>query len=191
MMIIRPFTLVTCLLFTSPAAVATPAGTELDQARAAIADLSSALKTELVAAMQSGGPLEAIEVCSQRAPEIARRVSADRNVSVYRLSLRNRNPDNAPSEWEAEVLREFEKRRIAGENPSSMDWRETTEREADREFRYMKAIPTAALCLQCHGEKLALEVANKLKERYPGDQATGFQAGDIRGAFVVTLPIRQ
>ena len=50
----------------------------------------------------------------------------------------------------------------------------------------MKAIPTAPLCLQCHGEAIAPPVAEKITKLYPEDKATGFREGDIRGAFVVT-----
>jgi hypothetical protein len=50
----------------------------------------------------------------------------------------------------------------------------------------MKAIPTGALCLQCHGLDIAPPVAEKIAELYPYDKATGYREGDIRGAFVVT-----
>ena len=56
-------------------------------------------------------------------------------------------------------------------------------------FRYMKAISTAALCLNCHGETLSPEVAVKIKELYPNDQAHGFKDGDLRGAFTVAKPL--
>ena len=49
----------------------------------------------------------------------------------------------------------------------------------------MKAIPTQPLCLACHGQEIAPPVAEKLAELYPGDKATGFEEGDLRGAFVV------
>jgi hypothetical protein len=50
----------------------------------------------------------------------------------------------------------------------------------------MQAIPTGALCLQCHGENISPEVQAELARLYPEDKATGYSAGDIRGAFVVT-----
>jgi hypothetical protein len=48
----------------------------------------------------------------------------------------------------------------------------------------MKAIPTGAVCLTCHGTEVKPEVLTKIKELYPNDKATGYQEGDIRGAFV-------
>ena len=49
----------------------------------------------------------------------------------------------------------------------------------------MKPIPTAGLCVKCHRGDLADEITNKVKSLYPNDQATGFNAGDIRGAFTL------
>ena len=46
------------------------------------------------------------------------------------------------------------------------------------------------LCLQCHGkpELMALEVKEALAEKYPGDLATGYEAGDFRGVVRVSVP---
>ncbi len=57
-------------------------------------------------------------------------------------------------------------------------------------FRYMKAIPTAEPCLTCHGVNVAEPVKAKLAQLYPQDQATGFKAGDIRGAFTISKPLK-
>lgn len=53
----------------------------------------------------------------------------------------------------------------------------------------MKAIPTAALCVKCHGETIDPEVEAKLKALYPNDQARGFKEGDLRGAFTLSTPV--
>jgi hypothetical protein len=52
----------------------------------------------------------------------------------------------------------------------------------------MRAIPTDALCLTCHGKTLAPDLAAAIARNYPGDQATGFELGQLRGAFSVTWP---
>jgi hypothetical protein len=44
---------------------------------------------------------------------------------------------------------------------------------------------TAPLCLTCHGPTLAADVAAAVAARYPRDEATGFAAGDLRGALYV------
>lgn len=155
-------------------------------ARAATAAFGQALKSELMSALQNGGPLAAIGVCHSEAPAIASAVSLEQGVTLSRVSLKNRNPSNAPNAWQRKVLESFEQRRAAGEDPAALTWQETVSSEAGAEFRFMKAIPTGGLCLQCHGKDLAPEVTAKLAELYPQDKATGYSTGDLRGAFVVT-----
>lgn len=158
-------------------------------AQAAIAAFAGALKAELTSAMQAGGPLNAIEVCNARAPAIAAAVSLERGMQLSRVSLRNRNPDNAPNVWQAAVLQEFEARIADGENAAGLAWQENAETDGQRQFRFMKAIPTGSLCLACHGESISPPVSEKIAELYPNDKATGFREGDLRGAFVVTRPL--
>jgi hypothetical protein len=179
-------------LLTAAAALPTGASPEPDatvltgQAKASAAAFATALKSELTAAMQAGGPLQAIAVCNSKAPAIAREVSLQQGMQVSRVSERNRNPGNAPTEWQATVLQEFQARLEAGEHVDSLAWHDIQVTDDGREFRFMKAIPTAPLCLACHGEAIAAPVAAELAELYPDDKATGFREGDMRGAFVVT-----
>lgn len=175
------------------AALLIPAGlhasdddTQIEQARKATAAFGGALKSELVRAMQSGGALEAIEVCHTRADEIAETVSKDTGMDVSRISSKNRNPANAANDWQLAVLRSFDERRKSGDAPAALTWSETVDTASGREFRFMKAIPTAGLCLQCHGTAINPEVSAKLNELYPHDKAVGYREGDIRGAFLVT-----
>jgi hypothetical protein len=177
------------VLLPGPVTAAEP--TDQAAAQAAIADFAGALKGELTTAMQAGGPLNAIEVCNARAPAIAAAVSLEQGMNLSRVSLRNRNPDNAPNEWQSAVLQEFEARRAAGDDAAALSWQEVANTDSGQEFRFMKAIPTGPLCLACHGETLAAPVAERIGELYPADKATGFREGDIRGAFVVTKPVEQ
>jgi hypothetical protein len=107
-------------------------------------------------------------------------------MSIGRTSLKLRQPKNAPDDWELRQLRRFEERKAAGEGVATLEVGAYAEKDGKRVFRYMKAIPTAPLCLNCHGASLAPEVAAKLHELYPADAATGFNAGDLRGAFTIT-----
>jgi hypothetical protein len=52
----------------------------------------------------------------------------------------------------------------------------------------MRAIPTDAVCLTCHGATLAPELAAAIRRDYPDDAATGFSQGQLRGAFSVIWP---
>ncbi|MDH5573028.1 MAG: DUF3365 domain-containing protein [Gammaproteobacteria bacterium] len=158
--------------------------------KAVIKQFFEELKSELKGALTAGGPAKAIEVCKQVAPAIALKYSTQNNWSVSRTSLKNRNPDNAPDAWEKSVLEKFNARKAAGEDPLTIDYAEIVDNKGERNFRYMKAIPTAEKpCLMCHGTKIKPEINELLNKHYPEDKAVGYQEGDIRGAFSITQPM--
>ncbi|MGV6857389.1 MAG: Tll0287-like domain-containing protein [bacterium] len=145
------------------------------------------LKGELMAAMKAGGPVNALNVCNTKAPEITAAVSKEKGLDVSRVSLKNRNPGNTPTEWQAAVLKDFEAKKAAGADPRTLEFHEVVTVEGKQQFRYMKAIPLGnPACLICHGEAIPQDVQAKLNELYPADKATGYKLGDLRGAFVVT-----
>ena len=159
------------------------------QSNEACAALQSALKAELMAAMKDGGPAKAIHVCSDRAPAIAASVGAEKNLTIGRTSLRYRNVNNAPDSWERDVLTRFETLLSKGTPMKDLVHAEIVEVEGKPTFRYMKAIGTGGVCLTCHGHDLSEPVRETLAERYPDDQAVGFRAGEIRGAFTILKPL--
>ena len=171
------------LTFAAFAANASAADTEAltAEARAAVKGFAVALKAELKAAIEAGGPEHALGVCNTAAPMIAADSSAAYGGEVGRTSLRLRNPANAPDAWELAVLEDFEARKAAGEAVAGLERAEIV----GGVFRYMKAIPTAEVCTNCHGTDLKPEVTAVLDEFYPTDQARGFAVGDIRGAFTL------
>lgn len=164
---------------------------EVDQAaliqksKEAMKAMGGQLKGELQAAVKAGGPVAALSVCNEKAPAIASAVSQEKNVSISRVSLKNRNPDNAPNEWQTAVLNDFESRKAAGESADKLFHAEVVEDNGQKQFRFMKAIAAGKACLTCHGEEIKPEITAKLNEVYPDDKATGFKEGDLRGAFVV------
>lgn len=176
-----------------PIASLPAAAQEIEERIAASREVAQAfskeLREQLMQAMQSGGPVEAIAVCNTAAPEIARVHSEAQGWSVGRTSLKPRNPGSAPDAWETAVLQQFEQRKAVGEDPAALEFAEVVTTEAGQVFRYMKAIPTAEPCLACHGSNVAPDVAARLQELYPQDQATGFDLGDLRGAFTIEQPM--
>jgi len=163
---------------------------EIKTSRAAVQQFGAALKETLQQAMQNGGPVNGIAVCHDQAAQIAADESQKLGILIGRTSLKVRNPANAPDNWEMAVLRQFEARKTAGESVEKLEFFAVIDDDqGQKTFRYMKAIPTAALCLNCHGETLSPEVAAQLKERYPNDQGYGFKEGDLRGAFTIAKPL--
>jgi hypothetical protein len=150
--------------------------------------LGKELKAELGAAIEKGGPVAAIEVCRSRAPAIAARLSAESGARVGRTALKVRNAGNAPDDLERAVLEQFADDLAAGRVEGPLEAAFEIKREGGIERHYMRAIPTDALCLTCHGETLAPDLAAAIARDYPGDQATGFKPGELRGAFRVVWP---
>lgn len=147
-----------------------------EEAGALAAEYAKRLKAALGAAIEQGGPAQAIAVCSEQAPEIAREVSTDRLV-IHRVGTRVRNVQtNTPTEAQRAVLNRL--------GPAVPEFAGTL----DGTLTYMKAIVIQEdVCLKCHGPRDAIdpEVLAELGRRYPDDQATGYRQGDLRGAFVV------
>jgi hypothetical protein len=149
-----------------------------------IGELASSLQAQLLDAMASDGPVAAISVCQEVAPKIAAELAQDSGISVKRTSLKIRNLDNAPDEWELSVLEQFEQRKAEGEDIATMQYSaEVVNDEGQKVLRYMKAMPFAKACLTCHGSEIATPIVQQLDELYPQDNARDFEVGDIRGAF--------
>jgi hypothetical protein len=141
------------------------------------------LKPQLKHAMQTGGPVLAIDVCSVQAPAIAENLSKDTGWTVIRVSLKPRNSQSAGADtWETSVLAQFDSRQQAGEPANKLVHADIVEDQ----YRFMKAQPVEPLCLTCHGQDLSTEVANALGEHYADDKATGYTLGQVRGAISLT-----
>jgi hypothetical protein len=159
----------------------------LAESRTVSGDYQNKLRAQLVTALDSGGPLLALDVCKGAAPQIGQEVGARTGAKVWRVSLQTRNPQGAPDAWERSVLEQFNARRAAGEDPATIE----ASTHTDTGFRYMKAIPMAELCVQCHGSAVAPDVAAKISTLYPQDRANGFRPGELRGAVSVSWPTQR
>ncbi|WP_006786462.1 Tll0287-like domain-containing protein [Thiorhodospira sibirica] len=164
----------------------------LQASQAVVQAFAQQLMTQLQTAVQSQGPVQAIEICHTQAPKIAQALSEETGLLVTRVSLKPRNPDSVPRPWQQAVLKDFEARLAAGENPQDLEYTKLRRHLWRSEFRYMKAIPTIGLCLNCHGSAadLAPEISEILATLYPADQAVDYTEGQIRGAFSVVQRIR-
>ena len=184
-------TTLTALLFGSVVAINTSLAEEVDkkaltqEAKGVIKAFAGDLKGTLVKGMKAKGPEYAISLCNVKAPDIAEKHSAG-EWQISRTSLKIRNPDNTPTEWQQQILESFEQRKANGEDIKTIA---TTHIEGGR-FYLLKAIPTGPVCTTCHGKELNPAVSSKLTELYPNDKAIGFAPGDIRGAFVASKQLK-
>lgn len=143
------------------------------------AALLAPFKQSLKAALQEGmadGPEAAMNVCRVKAPAIAAALSGP-HVKIGRSSERLRNPVNAPSPWMQDMLSYYRQHPVDRQSRYvALD---------SNRIGYAEPITVQPMCLMCHGSKLAPSVSQALAALYPNDQATGYQAGDLRGIFWV------
>jgi len=168
-------------------------GNERDRAAGEVAgafvkELGAAMTRE----MSRGGPIEAINVCAELAPEIAGRLSREHGWRVTRVGTRVRNHLlGMPDAWEQRVLAEFAERAANGEAFTGMAHSEIVTEPGGRYYRFMKPIAVQPQCLLCHGsrEHIPEELRAVLNSHYPFDAATGYKAGDLRGAVSIKQPM--
>lgn len=163
-----------------------------DESRAVVAPFMQQLMAENKKAVMEGGPDSAIKVCKEIAPRLAGYISRQQGWKLTRVSLKVRNPLlGTPDAWEQKKLMEFEKRAAKGEKTDMMETAEIVNEPNGKYFRYMKAIALQPGCVACHGKPADIpeNVKARLAEEYPHDQATGYEAGHIRGAVSIKRPL--
>jgi hypothetical protein len=147
------------------------------EASAAAAQLKATLMTELTAALQRGGPLEALDVCAGRAQSLTE-ASATAHVRVGRTSHRLRNPKNRAPAWLQEAVDALAR----GERREA-----TLTSIGQGRFGYFEPLVTQPMCTTCHGSDLPDELRAAIARRYPQDAALGFAPGDVRGLVWVEI----
>lgn len=160
----------------------------LSRADAAAMALGGTLKKRLLAEMPNG-PFAALTVCANEAQDIGARVAKEQNAKVGRASVRTRNERNVAPDW----VREWLETNSARPAAAAKGFARVDEVRGKRLARVVKPIPVEPSCVVCHGtqEHLAPEVVAMLAERYPSDEAVGYEVGDLRGALWAEVPVNE
>ena len=143
------------------------------------------LNSKLKSAIDIGGPISGIEVCSSEAMKLTDSIAKVYNIKLKRTSLKTRNQDNVPSKneeialntWKAEV-----------ENGGKI--KPQIIHSNNGEIQFIAPIKLKSQCITCHGSNdfVTAEIKAKLKIHYPEDKATGYKEGDLRGAWSIIFP---
>lgn len=151
---------------------------------AALDALRERLFARLNALIVEGGPVHAIQVCRSEAPVLARQLGAEHRVQMGRTSFRLRNPGNAPPRW-AEGL-------VAAASGKMANAVQTTVVDLGDRVGVLRPIAVMPACTRCHGvvDGIDSDVRAELARAYPGDQATRFAPGDLRGFMWAEVPKR-
>lgn len=154
------------------------------EAQQRIKSFSAELKAALKAAIDSGGLPNGVQVCQQKAPLIAQKWSTD-GWQIGRTSLKVRNSDNSTDDWEQQILKDYANKLARGSAPAQLKHAEVISSDNGEVFRYMQPIMLDTMCVACHGSQLAEPVKQQIQQHYPNDLATGYNPGELRGAFTL------
>lgn len=155
-------------------------------------EISAEAQQSLIGTLQNAiaehGVDGAVEFCHTEALPITHEVGKKHKVTVKRVSMKNRNPTNSPSDVEKNLLEAY-----AYNVENNIENKPNIQKIDDGEaLLYTKAITIPnGMCLNCHGEpgaEIAEETLTKIETLYPEDQAIGFKVGDLRGMWSIALP---
>ncbi len=141
------------------------------------------LKSELMKGVKAGGFENAINVCQVKAPEITDKFLGEA-YSIKRVTDKPRNQDNLADVHELEILSLF------ADSLKKLEYfDEWKDSENKKDYYFYKPIYIGKLCLKCHGDAKSIDkkAAIAVKEKYPDDKAIDYNAGDLRGMFVVNI----
>ena len=150
----------------------------------------SAKKTlgkNLKQSLNRGGVENAVNFCNLNAMTLIDSLEKSFGVEIKRASLKARNQNDLPNTLEKELLEAY-----------AYQWKDSiplqTNVQALDENRYLFTKPIHIdndLCLKCHGTMengLSQETIDFIVLKYPNDKATGYQIGDLRGIWSITIP---
>jgi cytochrome c551/c552 len=141
------------------------------------------LGKNLMNAINSLGVDSAISFCSTKAIYLTDSVASSLNISIKRVSDRNRNPQNKANADELLYLEDATQKIKAGEKPSPQII------ESEGVITGYYPIMMDKMCLKCHGGKtdIAPTTLAKIKKLYPKDKAIGYKPNELRGIWVVKM----
>ena len=137
--------------------------------------------------MEKGGVMGALKFCSDEAFTLTEKINTQLPIgaTAKRISLKYRNPVNAPKENEAKILESFES--LKALNVVLPEY--FVEKVADKTYKFYKPLTmNNEVCLKCHGNiSKDIDLKREVAKVYPLDTAINYEMNDLRGAVVVTI----
>ncbi|HEY5974522.1 MAG TPA: DUF3365 domain-containing protein [Geobacteraceae bacterium] len=117
------------------------------------------------------------------ATQVAKRITSGKKYYLRQVSLRYRNPDNRPDDYESRQLKNF----AVGTPKEAYEVIEEKGRET---FRYLLPMVAEESCLECHG---SYDTAPSfVRQRFPrGHYSYNYKVGEVIGAVSVSIPMAE
>lgn len=157
--------------------------------KAVAAETFGLLSSNLQSAIQSGGVSNALSFCSLAASPLTAGMAEKHGVTLKRITHKARNSAAKANETELAILQTFASALTASTNPPPPF---ATNLVAGQATFFAPIVIANELCLKCHGEPgkdISAENLAVIKQHYPQDEATGFQLGQLRGAWRIDFPL--
>jgi hypothetical protein len=143
----------------------------------------SVLLANVGKAIQTGGTIYAVEFCNLEASNIVDSLNKANNCLIYRISDKNRNPENKLTTSTDKNLWEiFETKNLT----------DTLIQEQNRLVFYKPIKTGIPACLKCHGQPgsdIEPSTFDKIQNLYPTDLATGYKLNDFRGLWKIEFSV--
>jgi len=139
------------------------------------------LGRNLMGALNKAGVVHAMNFCNEKALFLTDSMAKVMNVSIKRVSDKNRNPRNAANESEIAYIQLLKNNLKNGIEPKPGS------KVIDGKKVGYYPIMTNQMCMQCHGSgaEITPETKDKISKYYPEDKAKDYKPNEIRGLWVV------
>jgi Protein of unknown function (DUF3365) len=154
------------------------------RAQQAFAKFQATLIQRMNDELARGGPAAALSVYRDEAARLTANLGREYNMRIGRTSHRLRNAHNVPPQWAAPYVKES----LAADAKAAPTWVV----DMGPIVGVIAPLETREACTLCHGpqDKLPPAIVNAIRASYPGDRATGFSAGQVRGWIWAEVPQR-
>lgn len=142
----------------------------------------NALMSNVATAIEKGGTTYGVAFCSTKSLELTDSLSKKHEVTIQRITDKNRNKNNALTTSNDITIFNALK-----ENTKLQDSLIT---ENGKHIYYKRIDLGMETCLKCHGtpgSNINTETLAKIKEHYPFDYAVGYNLKDLRGMWKITF----
>jgi hypothetical protein len=164
----------------------TPDAADIRAARQAALTFDHRMTSEIVGRLdRDEDPVAVYLAYADNVPGWGKELSDAAKMDFSRTALGARNPADAPDAWERQQMEQMSFMLDAGIDPETLEIAEIVTEGDAKVFRWMRPVLMREACLACHGEAIESRVKLLLGQEYPLDEATGYAAGQLGGAYSV------